>query len=169
MSKSTGFEKVKFWEKKEMRKIAIELKSLVVERATVDGKDKDGKKLPAYTNEYKKRLRQDMRSKKGNRPTLLKNLSLSTSGSKVSKRQFELRGFTMGTKLFKAHEVSTIGFLLSWFGEAAAIIQGNAKKGRNMKGLTPKELTFLADRKLSLAVDKQLKKIPNHQVLGKRR
>jgi len=157
--KNLNMDKIKFFEIKGLRRVAERHRAKFICRVTEDGKDYRGSNLPRYSKEYDERLRKDYRNKDGRRYSGFEGISLTTSGAKRSKRQFILTGNTMSN--FHVSKVARDHYVLSWNGEAGSIVDGNAKKGRNIKdGIPDDEMAFVT-REVGFLVDKEFKKIPN--------
>jgi len=157
--KNLNMDKVKFFDPKGLRKVAERHRKLFHVRVTEKGKDYKGNQFKSYSKEYDDLLSRDFRKKDGGRYAGFEGTSLETSGTKRSKHTFILRGDTMAN--FHVSKVVRDHYVLSWTGEAGAIVDGNAKEGRNIKdGIPDDEQTYVVNQ-LGLLIDKEFKKIPN--------
>ena len=158
--KDLNLSKIKLFDPKGLHKVAERHRGRFYKRVTVDGKDYQGNQFPRYSKKYQERLENDFRKDDGSRYAGFEGRSPTTSGAKRSRRQFLLTGDTMSN--FKV--VTPVGkdhYVLRWTGEAAAIVDGNADRGRNIKdGIPPDEFAAVL-KDLGLLVDKEFKKIPN--------
>lgn len=153
-----NFDKVQFWQPNILKGIAERYRGVFIQRVR-DGKDYKGQRFKRYSSGYTKLLQNDFRKKSGGRYKGYEGISLETGGSKTSKRPLFLRGISVpAIKVKKATKDSvTIG----WDGEAGAIIEGQANKGRDIiNDIPPKEKTWWI-RELGKEIDKQFKKIPD--------
>jgi len=155
--------KIKLFPVSEIKKLASKHLAVFKKRVTRDGLDYKGSRLPVYSEGYKEALQRDMRIKRGKRQGQrhkgLQGIALTTSGQKIGKRQFTLRGLTMSN--FSACGAKTNEYILRWDGEAAAIVDWNASKGRNIVDDIPfKEWEFVLNS-LGISYDKQMAKIKN--------
>ena len=159
MTKNLNMNKLKFFDPKQLRKVAENHRGVLYRRVTDKGEDYKGKPFKRYSKAYDERLSRDYRTKDGKRYAGYEGISLVTSGAKRSKHQFILTGNTMAN--LKVSKVMKDHYVLSWTGEAGAIVDGNAKRGRNIKdGIPDKELDWVVKR-LGQLVDVEFKKIPN--------
>ena len=165
MANKNNFNKIKFWEPNKLRGLGERYKTIFIDRVEDQGKDYRGKQFPRYSKGYAKLLAKDFRKKDGGRYKGFEGMALTTGGSKVSKRQFKLRGLTIAN--FRVKKVTTDTVTMGWTGEAGAIVDGNAKKGRNIiDGIPSKELSWWV-KELGKLVDREYKKIPPVINLGR--
>lgn len=163
---NTGFDKLQFWQPDKLLGLAQKYRTVFIRRVTEEGKDYKGRPFKNYSKGYSKLLGKDFRKLDGSRYKGFEGMSLATSGAKVSRRQFRLRGITMFSG-FKVNKAVTDGFTLTWDGEAGAIVEGNARKGRNIIDDIPdREKDYLL-RELGKLVDKEFNKIPDIINLGR--
>ena len=159
MAKSNGFDKIQFFDTKRMRGVAEREKSRFVVRVTEKGQDAKGRAFKKYSKSYTRLINDNFQKKSGGR---LKAYQGFPVGGKTTKPVFALRGLTMSN--FRVRKVVKDGFILGWNGEAAEIVDGNQKKGRDIVGIPDKEFNEVL-KDLGLAVDKEFKKIPNRTVI----
>lgn len=150
--------KIKMFTPSRLRGVAERHKALFFDRVTEKGLDYKGRPFPKYSKAYLKLLGKDYRKESGERYKGFENLPLSTSGQKIGKRQFNLRGLTMAN--FRVRKVNSDGYYLGWDGEPAAIVEGNAKKGRDIINDIPDSEKEFVVKELGLLVDKEFDKIP---------
>jgi|GEM_PF-1707017 len=165
--KSMNIEKIKFFDPKVIKNVQAKHLALFKDRVTEKGHDKDGKQFPKYSKGYIEALERDMRIKrgprKGGRHKGLGGISLTTSGEKISRRQFRLRGITMGPN-FKLGKHGSDYYELTWAGEGAQIVQWQAEAGRDVINDIPdKEWNRIVDM-LGDNVDKQFNAIKNVKI-----
>ena len=158
--------KIEYFPVKDMLKIAGEHVTVFRKRVEVEGRDYQGKRLPAYSDGYKEALQRDMRIKRGDRKGQrhkgLEGIGLTTNAQKIGRRQFKLRGFTM-SNLTKRKATKTY-YEIGWDGEAASIVDWNKDKGRNIvDGIPGKEFDFIINL-LGKSVDKQWAKLQSKTI-----
>lgn len=153
-----SFTKVKFFNPKRLRRVAERHKSMMYERV-LSGKDYRGRQFPKYSKGYNKLLRKDFRKKDGQRYSRYAGVPLTTGGNKISQRPLNLRGLTMSN--FRVRSVRKDSWISGWDGEAASIVEGQARKGRDVISDIPNNEKDFVVRELGFLIDKEIDKIPN--------
>ena len=156
--------KIKFFDPKEVRKIALYHMKIFRDRMKA-GKNKDGRRFPAYSKGYKEALKRDMRIKrgprKGERHKGLGGISLTTGAQKIGQRSFLLRGFAI--KGLRPRKHGTDYYEIGWDGNDTEIVDWNSEKGRDNVGVPDSEMNKIVN-KFGLAVDIQWAKVKNVNV-----
>ena len=156
MAKSMGLEKVKYFDPKELKRVASEHVRYMKDRVTVKGQDGDGRRFKKYTKSYADLKSSDFKDANGKRLSGYKGGSLN---NQISPPNFLLRGLTMLHLKFR--KAGKDFYEIGWTGEAAAIVEGNAAKGRDIASNIPDhEFQFIL-RRLGISVDKEWKKLKN--------
>ena len=153
--------KIEYFPIKDITKIANEHAGVVKARVTDKGQDYKGNQFPAYSQGYTEALQRDMKIKrgprKGQRHKGLEGVGLNTSGTKIAKRQFSLRGLTMGPG-FKVRKVEKDSYTLGWDGEAAMVVDAHKDKRNVIDGIPDKEHDWVVNR-LMKSIDRQWDKV----------
>lgn len=154
-----NLDKLKYFDPKRLTKIANLHVGKFFLRVTKEGRDYKGNQFKPYSKDYLKLLEKDFRKKNGGRYAGYEGIALNTSGEKRSKRPLELRGLSMNN--LRVRGSAKDSYTIGWDGEPAAIIEGNARKGRNViDDLPPDEWQWVVDQ-LGDAVEDEWKKVPN--------
>jgi hypothetical protein len=142
-----GIENVKYFDPKKLREIAVKHVRILNKRVTVDSQDAEGTRFPAYSKEYAElkargftrtteKTKTGKIKKKQSRLKGFKNIALN---KQTNPPNFLLRGLTM--KNLRDRSAGRDFYEIGWDGEAAAIVEGNASRGRDiMSGIPGKEL-----------------------------
>jgi len=157
--KNLNLDKIKLFDPRRLRGVAEQHRKIFHTRVTEKAKDYQGHGFKKYSESYDKRLSTDFRKKDGSRYAGYQGVQLTTSGTKRNKRQFLLTGKTMDA--FHVTKVAKDHYVLSWSGEAAGVVDGNAKRGRNIiDGIPDNEMNRVVGW-LGKLVDKEFEKIPD--------
>lgn len=164
-----GLDKIKFYDPKVVRKVQLKHLGMFKKRVAGQGRDKDGRRFPGYSQGYREALGRDMRIKrgprKGQRHKGLEGISLTTGAQKIGSRQLRLRGITMGAN-FGAGKFAGDYYELTWDGEGAQIIEWQAEKGRDVINDIPdREWNKIVDMFAEYGVQAEFDKIPNKTVV----
>lgn len=157
--------KVKIFPREDIKKIAADHLTIFKRRVTVQGRDKDGQAFPAYSDSYRERLESDFKDESGKRYKGYGGISLTTGGAKIARRQFLLRGLTMKNLAFR--KCGTDYYIIGWDGEAAEIVEQNARRRKNPRniadGIPNSEFDMILSW-MGKSIDKQWKKIKNKTI-----
>jgi hypothetical protein len=161
MAKSMGLEKVKYFDPKELKRVASEHVRYMNDRVTVKSQDADGTKFPEYTKDYADKKAVGFGTDtKGGRKGGLKQMGLSRQ---THPPDFRLRGLTMKNLRFR--KASKDFYEIGWDGEAAAIVEGNAGRGRDIISNIPDHEWQFILKRLGISVEKEWKKLKNVTVV----
>ena len=159
--------KIEYFPISDMRKTASKHLSVFKTRATRQGQDYKGRQLKTYSKGYTEALERDMRisrgPRKGQRHKGLQGIALETSQKKIARSLFTLRGLSMGPG-FGVRRVAKNYYIIGWDGEAATIVDYQAKKGRNLKDDIPDKEYKLIIGMLGKSVGKQWSRVKNKTI-----
>ncbi len=156
MAKSMGLEKVKYFDPKKLKRVAVEHVTFMNKRVTKRGIDGFGRKFKKYSKGYEDLKKNDFRTEDGDRYRGYEGIALNTQ---VSPPNFQLRGLTM--KNLRQRKVGKDFYEIGWDGEAAAIVEGNASRGRDIANEIPDLEYKWVLGKLGIVIEKEWKKIKN--------
>ena len=162
MSKVKGFDKVKYFNPKDMRKLAHKHLTIFFKRVTKKGQDYKGTKFKKYSDSYTDLINKKFLKKDGSR---LEGYKEAAIGVKTTDPNLVLRNKTMNN--FDVRGADKDSYTLGWTSEAARIIDSlaSAKPPRDVKkGVPSKEMDQVV-KLLGKIVDKEWTKIPNVQVI----
>ena len=156
--------KIKFFENKELARVAAKHLARFKKRIGTDGLDKNGQQLPPYSEAYLDKLQSDFRDENGKRIAGYEGLALNTSPAKIAKRQFSLRGNTV--RNLTVRKVESDSYTLGWDGEAAEIVEKNAgrKKKRDVINDIPDAEYKFIMKELGIAIDKEFAKVKSKTI-----
>ena len=86
---------------------------------------------------------------------------MTTSGVKIAKRQFTLRGLTM--RNMRIRGVKTNSYTIGWDGEFADIVDYNANRKRDITNIPSKEVDWVLS-KLGILIDKEFARVKDKTV-----
>lgn len=158
LAKRHNFDKVEIFNTSVLRRVAERHLSLMYQRV-LNGRDYRDRQFPKYSSGYEKLLGNDFRKKDGTRYARYRGLPLTTGGNKIAKRPLLLRGLTMGN--LRVRSVRKDSWVSGWDGEAGGIVEGQARKGRDVISGVPESEEQFIIRELGKALDKEIDKIPN--------
>ena len=150
--------KIKLFDPQQMMKVAAKYTTVFTDRVTDRAEDGKGKKLPEYSEGYRKLIEKGFRKKDGTRYKGYGGYSLALQG-KIANRPFRLRGLTM--RNFKARKADSDSFSVGWTGNPALIVQGNKENGRDIISDIPDREYKWILKQLGVAIDKEWKKVKN--------
>lgn len=160
MAKSMGLEKVKYFDPKELKRVASEHVRYMFNRVTGKGQDGYGRRFKKYTESYSDLKSADFRSEDGKRYGGYKGIALN---NQVSPPNFLLRGLTMKNLRFR--KATKNYYEIGWDGEAATIVEGNAGRGRDIASNIPDHEWQFVLKRLGVAVEKEYQKLKNVTVV----
>ncbi|GAG06025.1 unnamed protein product [marine sediment metagenome] len=154
VAKSMGLEKVKYFDPKRLKNIAVRHVTKMYKRVVDQGKDARGKGFKGYTPEYQKLKDRRFKKKDGQS---YKNVPVFASENK--REDFVLRGKTMFN--LRERGVGKDYYNIGWEGEAAAIVEGNASRGRDIINSIPDDEFVWVTKELGIAIEREWKKLKN--------
>ncbi|KPK95799.1 hypothetical protein AMJ80_03560 [bacterium SM23_31] len=149
-----GMEKVKYFNPLDLKRIASEHITKFNQRVITKGEDARGRKFKKYSKQYAKLKANRFKTKSGK-----SYKGVPTVASQLSHPDFVLRGLTMKNLRFR--EAGKDYYIIGWDGEAAAIVEGNQSRGRDIASTIPdEEFNWILNR-LGKTIEKEWKKIKN--------
>ena len=154
--KSMNIEKVKYFDPKELSRLADNHVRIMNRRVTQKGQDADGKRFPNYTEKYEELKSSGFKGKSGKRMNItgIRGAGLSRQ---VNPPDFRLRGLTM--KNLRRRKVGRDYYEIGWDGEAALIVEGQMSRGRDIASGIPDDEFNVVLRSLGKIVEREHKKI----------
>ena len=160
MADKMGLSKVKIFNPKAMKRVALKHLTVFVKRVQ-GGMDAKGKAFPAYTEKYADiKGRGFTRKTDGKRYKSMRGLPITST--ETENPDFTLTGRTLSN--LKPKQIKRDGYILRFTGQAGEIVKGNKSNKRDIVTDIPeKEKRFIAKR-LERGLKKEFRRLKNVRI-----
>ena len=159
MSQSMGLENLKLYRKSAVRKIADKHLTIFVKRVN-KGIDAHGRSFKPYTKTYAEMKARGMNKIRGGKYKQYYGIPTSRQ---INPPDFRLRGLTLLN--LKRMQIRKDSYTLRFSGEAARIVEGNQKRGRDIwTDIPDKEMNYLVNL-FEQEIDKEITKLKNVKIV----